>query len=302
MNRRQFVKAVSAITALRSIAVHAAGNPKVVFFGMSVVRSGANPLSIVLPATHGHAAFMVASPAVIQALGGTPVSIAKSGLDEAHQDLKGALTAWCMSGISLAVGSGNASVDARLASRLPSVTKMAQTFNAATAYAFRPTSLPPATCSASLGGGTLREPSVPSRCAATHKGVDWTFFAGPSKTQIAGPINVTDIAVFESASPTLRISVGDRAHTLNADESIWIVNMPISNPPDTTPQVIEDAHDWMSLVTPTFSTTTVTAETKQPVTRLKGSKPFVHPCAVGKSQVSISYIPPDTDPCFMVSE
>jgi hypothetical protein len=179
---------------------------------------------------------------------------------------------------------------------------MAQTFNAVTAYSFVPTALPKSTCSASLGGGTLREPSVPSRCAATHKGIDWTFFAGTSKTPIAGPINVTDIAVFESSSPTLQIAVGGRAHTLNADDSIWIVNMPVSNAPDTTPQVIEDAHDWMSLVTPTFSTTSVTAETKQAVTRLKGSKKFVHPCAARTSQVSIAYIPPDTDPCFIVSE
>jgi hypothetical protein len=301
MNRREFVKIVTAAGAIGSVtraAAQPSTNPKIIFFGMSIVGGGGTaPLTITLPGSHGHSAFMLAPAAAITAFGGTAKPTANAGLEEAHTDLqKNQMPAWCLPAGPMTVGSGPATITAGLQKRLPSITAMAKAFTG-NSYSVSPATLGAAPA-ITLGGGTLKEPQTPSRCVATHAGINWTFYAGPAQKQIGGPFNVTDMAQFESASPTLVIGVGSRQYTMKAGETMWIFNLPPSATTDTTPQLIENGHDWVSLVSPAFPSVAVTAETKQPVRRLKATKQFHHPCS---PPVAMSYIPPDTDPCFMVA-
>ena len=337
MNRREFVQLLTAATVMRTMDVTAATNPKVIFFGMCVVEGVENsPVRITIPAAHGHAPFMLTSDRILRALGGSPVATDTAGLAQAHPDLAKPSNAWCMSAVDLVIGNGNATVASSLLNRLPSISAMANMAAPAqsgvASFKFDRKSLPRASCSATLGGGELRNAGVPSQCAGTHAKVAWNFFAGPGKKQIGGPHQLTDIAVFHSLTPTLEISAPGGKYTLQQDDVVWIINFPMFHGADNTPFLIENAHDWLSLVTPAFPQVAVTAETTNTFARLKSSnREFVHPCAstpaarkkakaeylqhletigvatahlqqmaVAGSQYTILYIPPDTDPCFMV--
>lgn len=319
MNRRKFLWTVAGAAAgagllPRSVGAQA-GNPKVFLFGMIVIDD-ANGLAAVFPQIAGmapHQAFLAASGAQIKALKGTAVSLAKSGIEQVHRDFLATVPspwAWCLNNQPLTVGTGPASIQQGLRDRLPSLSKLGSEPTIRRQVAA--TSLPPGSFALTLGGGTLRLPKQRSTSIGTDPSVLWQFRNG--STPLGQPMSLTDLAVFESATPRLEIS-GHNGGTLalGPGDVVWFFNLPINPGKDTTATQIEHAAVAFSLLTPALTSNSVTATTTSNLRFPGTGKQFAHPCAStppapvrtpphatgGSGRVSIFYAPPDSDPCFI---
>lgn len=314
MNRRKFMWTMATVTAgagLFSREVGAqAGNPKVNLFGMIVIDDTSG-LSAVFPQVAGmapHRAFLAAPTAQIQALKGTPVSIVKSGIEQVHRDFRTARfpSAWCIANQPFSIGSGSASLHADLRKRLPSLSNLGSEPSIQRKLT---ASLPPGSFTLTLGGGTLRLPVQRSTSVGTDPNVLWQFYNGA--TTLGQPMSLTDMAVFESATPTLDISANGGTLTMKQGDVLWFFNLPLYREDDLDPMTIEHAAVPFSLLSPSLAKNDVTAKTKTKLVFPGANIPFTHPCIGGMKppaamtpgkkggKVRIAYLPPDSDPCFM---
>jgi hypothetical protein len=124
------------------------------------------------------------------------------------------------------------------------------------------------------------------------------------------------VAVFESDAETMKMSAGATSLDLPTHTTIWIANFPLLKREDTESRTIEDGHHWLDVVEPAHSAKKVEARTTDSVVWPKSKTEFHHPCGTpeaiekahaewmksGSPQRLKRYIPPDTDPCFMVRE
>ena len=121
--------------------------------------------------------------------------------------------------------------------------------------------------------------------------------------------------VFQSTASELPITAGAKTATLKTGQSLWLFNVPTTDPPvDETPQIVEHAHDYFEILSPPLDhpenalIQTWTRYDRIPPKRNVGR--FVHPCAIAPLRAdsqahplatpAIVYFPPDTDPCFLV--
>lgn len=318
MDRRKFVSrtslALAAAAMSRAVPLfgQVSSRPKVVFFGMSVVRKKglSSAIEVNLPALGNHATFAVAIGDHLAGLRwpGTPSD--KIGLDLIHADLPGTLNSVaCVSGdkdLKIDIdGNGGTTFSPHAEASLPNLIKLAKEFNPAGSYSL---DLPTGTVSVSMKGGELRLPYQTSHAAAT-RGVRWRFrYGGVEKGDALG---LTDMLVFESNGGKLDIECGEGNTTLTANQQLWLVNLPTYTDvtPDPTLQLIEGAHHVFELLSGHAGLTkTIDAQSFTTFQRDKMKGEFKHPCAamVGAGHrlapaglVKILLIPPDTDPCFM---
>jgi hypothetical protein len=251
-----------------------------------------------------HALFLSGTERTLKALSsGTPlVPAADCGLSQGHDDmgLPGEF-ALCFAGTAMTVGSGPSVIDANLGQFLPSVTRVANELDPSQPrHALKP--MPAGTLVINLNGGRLRMPAKKSNNNGTHD-IPWQFHL--KNTPAGADYRLTDLLVYHSLSDSTTVSVGSATATLAPGERLWVVNVPTETMPERdTPELIEHAHEWFSLVQPPLpgSDSDVSVKAKQPYTREnpEGTQ-FRHPCVVSRNR-RLMYFPPDSDPCFLVFE
>ncbi len=318
MNRREFLWTIGAAAGSGLVASSALaqppGNPKVYLFGMIVIDDS-NGLAAIFPQVNAmaqHRSFLAASDQAIAALKGTPVDMRASGLSRVHPDFSYARwpSACCLSGNSFTLGAGTGSVQQSLQECLPRLTKLGSDVGITRRLT---ASLPSGSFTLKLGDGTLRLPMTRSTSLGTDPSVKWQFWNGG--TALGAPMNLTDMAVFESAKPTLDISGNGGTLSMGPGDVIWFFNLPLTAPADNDAMTIEHASDPFTLLTPNYPVKDLTAKTLTKLTfPATGKTPLVHPCATTASAKSAAkqyamsmhpgvvhmlYAPPDSDPCFM---
>lgn len=320
MNRRKFLWTVAGAAAgagvfPRSLGAQA-GNPKLFLFGMIVIDDS-NGLGAVFPQITGmapHSAFLAASAQQIQSLKGTAVNLAKSGIEQVHQDFLKTVPGpwgWCLTSQPLTIGSGATSIQRSLRDRLPSLSKLGSR-GTIRRQMLAMSALPTGSFALTLGGGTLRLPMQRSTSVGTDASVQWQFMDGP--TPLGQPMSLTDMAVFESSTPRLDISGNNGgALSMGPGDVVWFFNLPINPGKDITATTIEHAAAPFSLLTPPLATTNITARTTSNLRFPGTGKQLVHPCAstpttpvrslphtaIAPGRVRMFYAPPDSDPCFI---
>jgi hypothetical protein len=328
MDRRRFISATALSTLgllLKDSPLRAqAARPKVYLFGMAVIQKLGLSFKPVaqLVSLDKHATFAVGDTNQLTALGWSSMPSKDFGLHQLHKDLPGKLASVaCVTTennqeIELN-GKGATTLSDAAQACLPDIVKLAKVWNPG-GHAL---SLPKGTVTVKMDGGLLRLPYVASRNAGT-RGIRWRFATGEQGAadykEIGDVYPLTDMLVFEANTDVLEVKAGNNKVTLNAGESMWLINMPTYVPQesDNTPSKIEHAHHVFGLVTnPDKIPNNVNVWSYNEFERDKvtGAK-FTHPCGQGHSpaliqkvtrlsmspDVKATAIPPDTDPCYMV--
>jgi hypothetical protein len=320
MDRRHFIRfitgTISAATIARARRVSAQShNPKVYLFGMILIDNS-GPLKARVPrldAMYQHRAFIAASDATIKALGGTSVPLnQQSGLHHIHSDYTLARFPMArpldpVTTISLSGGAGAAVAQQALLDRLPSLAAL----SARAGGPQRAVNMPTGSFDIALSGGQLRPPGKPGASPGADPAVRWQIAVNGSN--VGTPMVLTDMSVFESAEPTLRITVDGNSVVLTAGDIAWIFNLPLLQDVDTTPREIEHIAEWTALLNPRMGAGTLKASTSFPLVRAAGGGgQFNHPnlSLRGAKQSALTYFqkthqkvvaagfPPECDLCL----
>jgi hypothetical protein len=309
MNRRDFLQLVSTglVTAAAGgpaslFAQQPPPRPKIMLFGLTAVTQNGQGIRTVLPAVSNHGAFICGPAALVRQLanGKTPTSGPNSGIDQGHPHIGGPGTELvCLEDHAVIAGSGRAQFEPGLAGHLPNVPQLAGQMQPGPAYAF---AYPTGSIDMSLNGGMLRMPQVKSNNVGTHN-VDWRF--EHNSKPVGNSYGLTDLLVFDSATPTLDIAIGPARATMQSTDVLWFVNIPTFAMPDTTVTRIEHAHDWFTFLNSPVNGK-IEAVTTTTFKRPAGGTKIEHPCLGTKprltnkgTRLSAKYFPPDTDPCFI---
>jgi hypothetical protein len=308
MNRREFVVlSATVVGAGLPSSAQALPRPKLVFFGMTVFDEVGAGYRALCPRAGAHMPFFVGELAVLNNLVRLDRIVRLSkGLEEAHGKLADFPRGACLDGDQRyeVTGSGSTTLDPKLRARLPELATIAAA-GTMRSHVFSS----PGGAEFELSGGTLRESTYPSESPGTKPGVMYRISIRGK--EVAKDLNLTDLAVFESNGPTLRVSwsQGPGSVVLEAGEELWVLNFPVVAKPDTTPNVIEHAHDWFEMVGLKKEDGLV-VERMVPVPRRDDTRktPFRHPClsddrlkALGSPAPDLKReLPPDSDPCFQV--
>lgn len=319
MDRRQFIHVITgtfgAISMMQpQLAYARAGNPKVYLFGMFLIDNSSMPIRVQVPQLDGmdqHRAFMAASKATIQALGGQAIVVnQQTGLHLIHRDYTLAKFPTAMplqqTAVSFSGGTGQTVVQQQLLDHLPSLSAL----NSQAGGQQRSVTMPPGSFDIALSGGQLRLPATPSTSPGSDPAVRWQIVVNGANA--GSPMALTDMCVFESSGPTLTITMGTHTVSLNSDEAVWVFNLPLLKAVDKTPKEIEHIAEWAQLLNPAMGSGTLKATTSFPLVHASSNGQFNHPNLTlgGVRQSANAYfakmhpgavaagVPPDSDLCM----
>lgn len=306
MKRREFIESITAglIAAGAGARLLAqTSHPKIMLFGLTAVSTDGQRVKAVLPSVSHHGAFICGPSALIAKLnnGKPTVSGPHTGIHVGHPHLglPGTAVA-CLRNHAVTAGIGPAQFQNGLNLHLPSIPQLADQMDTTAKHAFV---YPSGSIEMSLNGGMIRMPGTPSNNVGTH-GVNWQF--EHNGKGVGSNYALTDLLVFEGASPTMDIAIGPAKATLSSTDVLWFVNIPtFVEQPDQTVSRIEHAHEWFDILnSPVKGVAAVTTATfKRPT----GATKLEHPCLGSEPRLTIQggigakYFPPDSDPCFIAS-
>lgn len=318
MERRTFIKTCGAgltggllipgLTMGQPGGGSAPMKPRVCFFGMTLFSETGSTVTALMPSIDRHLSFAIGAPAKLLTLLGDARGQSRDALGEAHVDL--GVTPWasCIATglgsvkLQLTGGGQSTNITGGLKARLPNVRDLADQRVGKPVHRLNPRE---AGVWIEMIGGTLREATQGSRSPGAQPGVNWEVKL--DNTTSAKDVKITDLAVFESNSDELTVSISaTKSIGLGRNEILWLLNFPVLPDSARSTQSIEHAHHLFRLVGYTGRVDFTTTATLNPPPR---TKPYVHPCLIFGSRAAVDpdkvqgdygirSLPPDSDPCL----
>jgi hypothetical protein len=319
MKRREFIESITAglIAASAGVTTSAqAPTPKIMLFGFTVISKNGTGIVANMPKVGSHDTFLAGPSAVINQLAASlkekAIPGAGSGIGVGHDDLdRDDITLMCLKVPRATIGkAGDAAGMDRLDVHVPKLPEIADKMQAGS-HSFG--AYPAGSVRLEFNGGTLKMPGQKSNNPGVND-VPWQFQLNGN--DVGKPYKLTDLLVFHATANSIDVAFGGTAAvTLQAGQQLWFINVPtIKDTTDKDPMTIEHAHEWFSLLTPAVGGG-IRAVAKKPVVWPVGSWVFKHPCqrstppkieaAPGGKNLpkpKVAFFPPDTDPCFIVTE